>query len=58
MGAPRHAYAAPRSYGEISGGKVWEASQQFRDAGVAPELVRRLQRWGVAFNDRAARIQY
>ena len=58
MGAPRHAYAAPRTYGEISGGKVWEAEQQFREAGVAPELVRRLQQWGVAFNDRAARIQY
>ena len=58
MGTPRHAYAAPHSYGEITGGKVWEASQQFRDAGVAPELLRRLQQWGVTFNDRAARIQY
>jgi hypothetical protein len=58
MGTPRHAYTAPHSYGEITGGKVWEASQQFRDAGVAPELLRRLQQWGVTFNERAARIQY
>jgi hypothetical protein len=58
FGVPPHAYTPPRSYGDISGGKVWEASQQFRDAGVAAELVRRLQQWGIAFTDRAARLQY
>jgi hypothetical protein len=53
-----HAYALPHDYADISGGKVWEASQQFRNAGVSPELVRRLQQWGLAYADRAARIQY
>jgi hypothetical protein len=53
-----HAYALPHDYADISGGKVWEASQQFRNAGVSPELVRRLQQWGRAYMDRAARIQY
>lgn len=58
FGLPRHAYTPSRTYGDISGGKVWEAAQQFRDAGVAAELVRRLQQWGIAFTDRAARLQY
>jgi hypothetical protein len=53
-----HAYALPHDYADISGGKVWEASQQFRNAGVSLELVRRLQQWGLAYTDRAARIQY
>lgn len=53
-----YAHALPHDYANISGGKVWEASQQFRNAGVPPELVRRLQQWGLAYADRAARIQY
>lgn len=53
-----HAYALPHDDADISGGKVWEASQQFRNAGISPELVRRLQQWGLAYTDRAARIQY
>lgn len=46
------------AYGEITGGKVWEAAQQFRDAGVAKDEVWRLQQWGIVFTDRAARLQY
>ena len=57
-GLPRRAYTQPGTYGDISGGKVWEAAKQFRDAGVAPELVKHLQQWGIAYTDRAARIQY
>jgi hypothetical protein len=57
-GVPKRPYPQPSAYGDISGGKVWEAATQFRDAGVAPELVQRLQRWGIAYSDRAARIQY
>ena len=57
-GLPASAYTTPSEYRDISGGKVWEAAQQFREAGVAPELVRRLQQWGSAFNERAARLQY
>jgi len=58
LGAHPNAYTPPRSYGDISGGKVWEAARQFRDAGVGADLVRRLQRWGIGYADRAARIQY
>ena len=58
MGQHANAYALPREYTDISGGKVWESSQQFRDAGVSPEVVRRLQQWGAAYKDRASRIQY
>jgi hypothetical protein len=58
MGQHANAYALPRQYADFTGGKVWESSQQFRSAGVSPELVRRLQQWGVAYADRASRIQY
>jgi len=58
LGLPPQVYTAPRAYGEITGGKVWEAAQQFRNAGVAAELVQRLQEWGIAFTDRAGRLQY
>ena len=58
VGLPRRSYTQPRGYGDISGGKVWEAAKEFRDAGVPTELVRRLQQWGIAYADRAARLQY
>jgi hypothetical protein len=58
LGSPVAPYTPPSKYGEISGGKVWEAAQQFRDAGVGAGLVGRLQQWGIAYNDRAARLQY
>ena len=57
-GLPARPYAPPQAYGDISGGSVWEAAQQFRDAGVPAELARRLQQWGIAYSDRAARLQY
>jgi hypothetical protein len=53
-----HTYTPLNSYGDISGGKAWEAAQQFRNLGVSAELVQRLQQWGFVFTDRAARIQY
>ena len=58
IGLPRRSYTQPRAYGGISGGKVWDAAKQFRDAGVPAELVQRLQQWGIAYADRAARLQY
>jgi hypothetical protein len=58
IGLPRRSYTQPRAYGDISGGKVWEAAKQFHDAGVPTELVQRLQHWGSAYADRAARLQY
>jgi len=58
LGLPPQTYASSRTYGDISGGKVWEAAQRFRDAGVAADLIESLLQWGVAFTDRAARLQY
>ena len=58
LGLPPRTYSAGSTYGEISGGKVWEAAKQFRDASVGADLVYRLQQWGIVFTDRAARIQY
>ena len=58
IGLSVYANPSARAYGDISGGRVWEAAQQFRDAGVPAELVQRLEQWGIVFTDRAARIQY
>ena len=53
-----HDYTPRDGYSDISGGRVWEAAQQFRAAGVSDDLVVRLQNWGIAYTDRAARLQY
>jgi hypothetical protein len=58
LGLLGHAYRPTRAYGNITGGKVWESAKEFRDAGVPADLVERLQEWGIAFNDRAGRLQY
>jgi hypothetical protein len=54
----QHDYTPRSAYSDISGGRVWEAAQQFRAAGVSDDLVERLQNWGIAYTDRAARLQY
>jgi hypothetical protein len=51
-------YTPRYAYRDISGGKVWEAADQFRAAGLSDDLVERLRNWGLAYNDRAARLQY
>ena len=51
-------YTPSMAYGDISGGKAWEAAGKFREAGVPDEIVKRLQLWGAAYTDRAARVQY
>jgi hypothetical protein len=58
IGAIRQGYTPSRSYGDITGGNVWGAARQFREAGVAAEVIERLEQWGVVFTDRAARVQY
>ena len=45
-------------YSDISGGQVWRAAGQFRNAGVSNDLVERLLDWGTAYTDRAVRLQY
>jgi hypothetical protein len=58
VGLTESSYAAPASYGNISGGKVWEAAPLFLSAGVNPDLVRQLQKWGTSYANMAARFQY
>ena len=58
FGVSKTNYTPDPRYGDITGGKVWEAAQQFRNAGVSADLVGRLRQWGIAFNDRAVRLQY
>ena len=57
LGSPPQTYS-PRTYGEITGGEVWQAARQFRDTGVPEDVVKRLVQWGTAYGDRAARLQY
>jgi hypothetical protein len=33
-------------------------AQRFRAEGVSETLIERLQNWGIAYTDRAARVQY
>jgi len=58
QGGLHQSYTPAAGYGDISGGNVWEAAAKFRAAGVGTALVERLQLWGVAYTDRAARLQY
>jgi hypothetical protein len=58
QGGLQQSYTPGSAYKDITGGRVWEATQEFREAGVAPDLVERLQLWGIAYADRAARLQY
>jgi hypothetical protein len=51
-------YTVRTAYAEITGGKLWEAAGEFRAAGVSNDLLDRVQAWGVAYTDRAARLQY
>jgi hypothetical protein len=57
IGVRTEAYTYP-TYGDITGGEVWRAARQFRDAGVPDDQIERLMRWGSAYTDRAARLQY
>jgi hypothetical protein len=51
-------YNAPAYLGGIAGGKVWESAPLFRAAGVSAAEVSRLQKWGAAYLETAARFQY
>jgi hypothetical protein len=58
VGLSESSYALPASYGSIAVGKVWEAAPSFIAAGVNPEIVRQLRKWGASYTDTAARFQY
>jgi len=57
VGVRAEAYSY-QTYGDITGGEVWNGANRFRDAGVPDDLIERLLRWGSAYTDRAARVQY
>jgi len=58
VGVTEQSYAPPASFGGIAGGNVWEAAPLFTAAGVSPDTVRQLERWGAAYSNVAARFQY
>lgn len=58
FGLTRKPYVVTGGYGDISGGQAWKAAKEFTDAGVSPELVRRLTQWGASYDERARRLQY
>jgi hypothetical protein len=57
-GRSQRSYKAPLDLGAISNGKVWEASLQFHQAQISPQLIRRLMDWGHDYTDAAARFSY
>jgi hypothetical protein len=57
-GVAEERYNAPANLGGISGGRVWESAPLFRAAGVSPEVISKLQKWGTAYTDMAARFRY
>jgi hypothetical protein len=58
VGLSESSYALPANYGSIAGGKVWEAAPLFIAAGVNPEIIRQLRKWGASYTETAARFQY
>jgi hypothetical protein len=57
-GTSEEGYTLPARLGGIAGGRAWESAPLFRAAGVTPELVNRLQKWGAAYLQMATRFQY
>jgi hypothetical protein len=57
-GTSEEGYTLPARLGGIAGSRAWESAPLFRAAGVTPELANRLQKWGVAYLQMAARFQY
>ena len=58
VGLSGRSYKTPVALGTITGGKTPDAAQQFLEAGVRPQLVRRLVNWGRDYADTAARFSY
>ena len=58
VGLSENSYAPPASYGSIAGGKAWASAALFTAAGVNPDVVKQLQKWGQAYSDVATRFQY
>jgi hypothetical protein len=51
-------YARPKEIAAISGGSVAAAAPQFQAAGVSPQTIERLEKWGRSYKDMGERLHY
>ncbi len=58
QGGTGRSYKPPKEIAAISGGNVWEAAPIFEAAGVSPETITRLRKWGKAYSGMAASLHY
>ncbi len=56
MGGTR--YSWPDSLRGVTGGKVWEAAEQFQKAGIGDLLIQRIRKWGEVYNSTADLFHY
>jgi hypothetical protein len=58
QGTSGHSYAPPPKIADITGANAWTAAPRFEAAGVSPETVGRLVKWGRAYTNMAASLHY
>jgi hypothetical protein len=58
QGGTGRSYKPPKELAAISGGNVWEAVPLFEAAGVSPDTITRLRKWGRAYSGMAASLHY
>lgn len=51
-------YALPKDLSGISGGNVWLSAPQFQAAGISPDTIARLLKWGRSYANMAASLHY
>ncbi len=58
LGLTASSYRGPASVGGVSGGRVWEAAEEFRAAGADAQTVARLREFGQAYMSLAGLFHY
>jgi hypothetical protein len=58
QGATGRNYAPPKEIAAISGGNVSAAAPQFEAAGVSPQTIKRLQKWGHSYKNMGESLHY
>ena len=58
LGLTASSYRAPAEVGGVSGGRVWQAADEFRAAGVDAQTVARLREFGQAYMSLAGLFHY
>jgi hypothetical protein len=51
-------YAPPKEIAAISGGNVWESAPRFEAAGISPQTIERLQKWGRSYKNMGESLHY